>query len=144
MVQEQLFYLGNKAVLQNGAGEVLLLKVIKKDGTQYWDLPGGRVNKGEDPKDAVVREVREETGITGVRVMKHIGMAQHTVAKIPISDDEMGGLILSVYICVADDTTVVQTEDGVEALWFAPDKVAECLSRYPVELQKAISAELQP
>jgi 8-oxo-dGTP diphosphatase len=29
-----------------------------------WDLPGGHVEQGEDPKGSLVRELREELGIT--------------------------------------------------------------------------------
>lgn len=51
-------------------GAVLLLKQF---GDKY-DLPGGSVNIGEDPKDAVIREVQEETGIT-VKDPTLLGMA---------------------------------------------------------------------
>ena len=37
--------------------------LLVKDGGKYH-LPGGGLELGEDPKDAVVREVREETGLT--------------------------------------------------------------------------------
>lgn len=31
---------------------------------QYWDIPGGRVEENELPRDAAVRECFEETGIS--------------------------------------------------------------------------------
>lgn len=41
-------------------GRVLLVKPTYKDG---WDLPGGYVEIGESPKQAAIREVKEELGV---------------------------------------------------------------------------------
>ncbi|GAA2097572.1 hypothetical protein GCM10009801_68050 [Streptomyces albiaxialis] len=43
-------------------GRVLLARHVPADGESNWTLPGGRVEHGEDPFDAVIREVAEETG----------------------------------------------------------------------------------
>lgn len=56
---------GSVAVLENGDGHVLFVKPVYRDG---WTLPGGLVDRGEDPADAAVREMREEVGAS-VRVV---------------------------------------------------------------------------
>lgn len=53
------------AVLRNGGREILLVQHRRKDGTSYWQLPGGGVNPGETLEAAVLRELQEETGLTG-------------------------------------------------------------------------------
>ena len=40
----------------------LVAMVRRRDGSG-WGLPGGKVEPGETPRDAVVREVAEETGL---------------------------------------------------------------------------------
>jgi 8-oxo-dGTP diphosphatase len=54
------------AVLRDG--RVLAARRTRPDhAAGRWELPGGKVEPGESPEDAVVREVREELGCT-VRV----------------------------------------------------------------------------
>ena len=42
--------------------EILLISVM--DGRR-WQLPKGHIEEGETPEQTAVREVREETGVTG-------------------------------------------------------------------------------
>ena len=50
---------------------VLLARWLGPTGPQ-WTLPGGHIEHGEWPQDAVVREVQEETGLN-VRVASLLG-----------------------------------------------------------------------
>jgi 8-oxo-dGTP diphosphatase len=54
-----------KTFVINSNGLILTLRRIKTDIHRplTWDLPGGGVEFGEDPVDAVIRETNEEAGI---------------------------------------------------------------------------------
>jgi 8-oxo-dGTP diphosphatase len=47
-------------------GRVLLARYVSPEGETHWTLPGGKVEHAEDPFDAVIREVAEETGCDAV------------------------------------------------------------------------------
>ena len=51
---------GADALVQNQRGEVLL---VRRADDGRWAMPGGWVDPGETPEQAVVREVAEETGL---------------------------------------------------------------------------------
>ncbi|GIG57464.1 hypothetical protein Lfu02_18360 [Longispora fulva] len=76
-------------VCRDDSGRVLLVQ-MSPSSAHYgsWNLPGGGIDHGEDPADAVVREFLEETGlvveITGLRAVSsevvplpHIGVLRH-------------------------------------------------------------------
>src|SRR5918997_2001428 len=63
------------AVLTDGAGRVLLCQ--QSQGHRLWVLPGGRIRRAESPMHAVVRDVREETGLE-TRIVDLIGIYQLT------------------------------------------------------------------
>ena len=60
-----MFYVAAHALVKNGDGKVLVLK--RAECNDYmpltWDIPGGTVEFGETVEEALVRELKEETGI---------------------------------------------------------------------------------
>ena len=52
------------AIITDRAGRLLLIQRGHEPETGRWSLPGGRVEPGETDQQAVVREVREETGLS--------------------------------------------------------------------------------
>ncbi|REE64022.1 ADP-ribose pyrophosphatase YjhB (NUDIX family) [Streptomyces sp. 3212.3] len=73
-------------------GQILLLDQ-DTDGPRSWSLPGGRVENGETLADALVREMREETGID-VEVGRLLYLCDHTrahVAHITFEARRIGG-----------------------------------------------------
>src|SRR3954463_6150734 len=60
------------AVVHDAAGRLLLIRRGHEPSRGLWSLPGGRIEAGETAEQAVVREVREETGLE-VRVGEPVG-----------------------------------------------------------------------
>src|SRR2546429_4988501 len=52
------------AIITDRSGRLLLIKRRNEPGAGLWSLPGGRIEPGEADEQAVVRETREETGLT--------------------------------------------------------------------------------
>jgi 8-oxo-dGTP diphosphatase len=58
-----------RALLKDRKGRILLLKrTATSYGNDQWCLPGGKVDYNESPEESVVREIKEETGISIVKV----------------------------------------------------------------------------
>jgi len=60
-------------IVVNDRGEFL---VIYRNGT--WDLPKGKLEKGEDFQTAALREVEEETGLHGLQIIEPLTSTYHT------------------------------------------------------------------
>jgi 8-oxo-dGTP diphosphatase len=63
------------AVVHDPDGRLLLIRRGHAPHAGSWSLPGGRVERGETPEQAVEREVREETGLE-VRAGDPVGRVQ--------------------------------------------------------------------
>src|ERR1700744_4910156 len=68
---EQKPYRPNVGIaLFDAAGRVLIARRFKDDGPEViypgleWQMPQGGIDADEDPRDAVMRELWEETGVT--------------------------------------------------------------------------------
>lgn len=59
---DYLYRISIKGIILNDAGEVLL---VKESGRDWWDLPGGGMDHGENIKAAIARELKEEVNLIG-------------------------------------------------------------------------------
>jgi ADP-ribose pyrophosphatase YjhB (NUDIX family) len=62
-----------RAVIIDAADRVLLFAGINDDGLRFWYPPGGAIEAGESPEEAVRRELREETGLSDIVLQGVLG-----------------------------------------------------------------------
>jgi ADP-ribose pyrophosphatase YjhB (NUDIX family) len=98
------------AVIHDASGRLLLIRRGHAPHRGLWSLPGGRIEAGESPDQAVVREVREETGLE-VRPGKPVGRV-----RIPGDGVVFDVLDLSCAL-IRTDGEPVPGDDAVAALF---------------------------
>ena len=77
---------GVGAVIWNESNEIVLIRRGQEPRRGEWSIPGGKLEWGESVKQAVLREVREETGLT----VDIIGLIE---AVDSITRDEKGAVV---------------------------------------------------
>ncbi|MDR1197218.1 MAG: NUDIX hydrolase [Candidatus Nomurabacteria bacterium] len=106
-----------KAVIKNSAGQVL---VVREDHSSIeesrWALPGGGVDHGETIEQALYREIKEELGVSGVKLrMKPLGNNIRYVDSVQFYKMDV---IYTVEI--ADDFSPTAGKDVLEIAWKNP------------------------
>jgi 8-oxo-dGTP diphosphatase len=93
-------------------GRLLLLRQHHRHG---WTLPGGLVDRGEDATAAVIREVREETGLA-IEVGLPFGV---------VVDPRARRVDVLFHVPVGHEIEVVPSSEAVQASWLTPDAAGQ-------------------
>jgi len=101
--------------------ELLMVRRGRGPAAGEWSVPGGRVKFGEDLREAVVREVAEETGLEVV-VERFLGWVER------IGDDPAPHhfVILDFLVDLLDPSAIpIASDDAAEAAWVPFDELAQ-------------------
>ena len=104
------------AVIKDDRGRLLLIRRGHAPGAGLWSLPGGRVEPGETDTEALVREMREETGLE-IEAGQLIGRVRR-----PGPD----GAVLDIrdYAATVAGGTLRAGDDAADARWVDASELA--------------------
>ena len=105
----------------NPRGEILMIKRLG-----MWDLPKGKIEKGEDIVDCAIREVEEECAVFGLGITGKITTTFHVMRR-----NKNKYLKESHWYMMRTDQTepgIPQTEEGIEKVkWVTPEELPKKL-----------------
>jgi 8-oxo-dGTP diphosphatase len=98
------------AVFIERDGQVLLVRRAMNPERGKWALPAGYVDYGEDPREAAMREVREETGLE-IEITR--------LVNVESSPGTFGASIIIVYAASVANGTAQPQDDAEAVLWLS-------------------------
>jgi 8-oxo-dGTP diphosphatase len=108
-------------IIKDDQGRLLLIKRGHAPGAGLWSLPGGRIEPGETDAQALVREMREETGLA-VEPGPLIGRVRRPSPGYAAQGEDV--LDIRDYAATVTGGTLRAGDDAAEARWIAPGDLA--------------------
>jgi 8-oxo-dGTP pyrophosphatase MutT (NUDIX family) len=122
---------GVAALIRDDDGRVLL---ERRADNGCWDLPAGAIDPGETPREALEREVHEETGLE-IEVRGLAGVFGGAAFRHRYQDGQYVEGFVAVFDCVATGGAL-RSEDGESSgfRFVRPDEMPPLMMPYPPEL----------
>lgn len=109
------------AVVRDSRGRILM---IHRTDNDKYSIPGGGLEIGESVADAVVREVKEETGID-VEVTKLVGVFSNPDHVIAYDDGEVRQEFSICFLADPRGGELRTSAESKEVKWVTPDQLAD-------------------
>jgi len=119
---EDMFHVAVKAIIQFN-GKVLIIKRSAYDSinAHVWEFPGGRIHFGEELNDALIREVKEETGLN-VSVGEILYATNCEICKTR-------HCVIISYLCSIEEEAISLSEEHTEYVWAERTQLQELLHK---------------
>jgi len=110
------------AVIRDDDNRVLL---ARSHGDDQWALIGGGMEPGEEPREAIAREVEEELGVKAV-VGRIVGAYGGEDMFITYPNGDRCAYVTTAYECrLASSALTLETEELTDAVWFRASEIGD-------------------
>src|SRR5690242_9267596 len=103
---------------------VLLVQRGKEPSRGEWSIPGGMLELGEELREGVRREIREETGLD-VEPIEHVATVDRVVKDGTKASRVRYHYVVVDYLCRLKGGKLAPASDVVDARWVAVPDLAE-------------------
>lgn len=121
------------------------LLLIRQDANGPWNLPGGLIDPGESPAQALVREVWEEAGVR-IRPLRIVGVfgGPEGFRKTYLNRDQVEFVDILFDCLSLEGALGCRDGEAVEARFFSIDALNELPVVYPIRLDTLIKSAEDP
>ena len=115
------------AIIFNDQGQLLLCKHTYRR-QHPWGMPGGGIHFGEDPAEAVQRELREETGLS-----------VQSARLLQVENSNEARRVVVTYLCTGVSGTFIPSDEVSAIRYFDINALPDLSTDQQITIQKALA-----
>lgn len=113
----KILQIGVKAIIEHNNKFLFIRRSDKyNEITGIWDIPGGRINIGEEPIDGLKREIFEETGL-------ELNKIKQILDASTVFQNEEKQIVRITYLCTVKNSNLKLSEEHTDYKWFSIDEI---------------------
>lgn len=120
-------------MVKNEKGELLMIY-----RNHHWDLPKGKIEKGETSYETALREVREECGVKNLKIVKQLSSTHHIFFQ---NNECLKRTYWFEMTCNDSAKPIPQTEEGIkDAKWMSKEEVKKIANKIYPSLREVLAS----
>ncbi len=125
------FFVAVSATIERDGKILIGKRSLKKTfGPGVWELPSGRLELGESPREGLLREMKEELSVDVIRAQEYYS---YLIQQPPLEDE----IIVVCFACqIPDHQSPMKSSEHVEIKWVTPHDFISKYASFPTQKEE--------